>query len=306
MRNLRVEKEIEVAKKIIFNNKQYSQGYKKYHVVPFKGTENIKELFSQLQSAFQVLLMVTGSGDQVLEAVLHGAKDITCFDINILAKYGCQLKIAAVKALSYEEFITFYTRGFSLELFKKVSYCLEEDSFYFWGSLFETIDHYVIHTSLFDTKDHSRFGLMDTNFSIYSKEDYEEIKNNLKNATIHYMDENLLTLPKKLNSLNKKFDLAYFSNIFYYLGKNEKFYAKFLLQKICPFIKKSGEILFHYLYGAGGKIQSSSFQDILWINYNLEIIECLEKYISLTKYRVSNSGYGNPLGDKDVALSLKR
>ena len=119
MKNLQVEKDIYVAKKIILHTKKYEK-YKKYSVIPIRGTENIKELFSKISNTFQFILIVTGSGDQVLEAILHGAKNITCFDINFLAKYGCELKLASVQALDYEEFISFYKGEFSFSLFQKI------------------------------------------------------------------------------------------------------------------------------------------------------------------------------------------
>lgn len=306
MRNLQVEKDIYQAKKVILNNKKYSKYYRKYSVISIKGTENIKELFSKVKNLFQTILIVTGSGDQLLEAVLHGAKKITCFDINRLAKYGCQLKIAAVKALSYEEFVSFYSRGFSLDLFKKVSEFLEEDAFLFWNQIFSLFSHYDIHTYLFDTKVHTYGGLADYNASIYSEEEYYKIKENLKNVQITYVDSHLLEIPKQKEFMNQSYDLAYLSNIYYYLGKGEKFYSQFLKNKIIPLLNENGEVFLHYLYGAGGKLSFNSFRDLLWDDYNQESIKNLEKYISLTKYFVSNSGYGNLVGEKDVVLSLKR
>lgn len=302
-----IEKDIVWAKKIILNYKKYLKCYQKYCAIPIKGTENVKELFKKINYFFEVLLMVTGSGDQLLEAVLYGAKDITCFDINILAKYGCQLKVAAVMALSYDEFIYFYTRGFSYELFKKVKDYLDGDALFFWNDLFTEIDHYDIHTYLFDSKLHRTNGLVDTNFSIYSEEEYNKIKTNLKLVKITYIDTNLLVLPNNKEVQKQKYDMAYLSNIYYYLGKSEKFYSRFLLEKIVPLLKENREVFIHYLYGQGGKTHfSTSFSDILWSSYNQSTIEQLEKYMNLNKYFVANSGYGNPVGNKDVVLSLKR
>lgn len=65
--------------------------YKKNSRIPIKGTENFKELYKKI-SYFNNSLMVTGSGNQILEAIFFGAYKIQAFDINRLAKYGCALK----------------------------------------------------------------------------------------------------------------------------------------------------------------------------------------------------------------------
>lgn len=54
------------------------------------------------------VLTVLGSGDQYLAALLYGAKDVEVFDANFLAWYFFNLKIAAIKVLSYEEFFHFF------------------------------------------------------------------------------------------------------------------------------------------------------------------------------------------------------
>ena len=54
------------------------------------------------------LISVTGSFDHQLNAILMGAKNITSFDINNIAKYFAELKLQAIKHLSYEEFMDFY------------------------------------------------------------------------------------------------------------------------------------------------------------------------------------------------------
>ncbi len=94
------------AKNVILKNDEQACIYKKYCRIPIKGTENVKELFKKMFD-FNTILIVTGSGDQILEAILLGASRVQAFDINKLAKYGCVLKIASIKALEYDEFVDF-------------------------------------------------------------------------------------------------------------------------------------------------------------------------------------------------------
>src|SRR5574344_1313521 len=53
------------------------------------------------------ILSVAASGDQYLNSVLYGAKNIDIFDINILAYYHTILKIVSASVLSLEEFKEF-------------------------------------------------------------------------------------------------------------------------------------------------------------------------------------------------------
>lgn len=121
MYDIELKKDVQKAVAIISDNSKCSNCiYKEHSVIPIKGTENVKELFQKVDNSFQDCLMVTGSGDQILEAILHGAKNITSFDINRLAPYGLELKWAAIQALSYEEFLSFYQNKFPIYFYNKI------------------------------------------------------------------------------------------------------------------------------------------------------------------------------------------
>lgn len=57
------------------------------------------------------LLSVNASGDQTLNAILLGARDVQMFDLNKFTKYFTSLKIWAIKNLKYEEFLRLYNIG---------------------------------------------------------------------------------------------------------------------------------------------------------------------------------------------------
>ncbi|MGN1371752.1 MAG: DUF3419 family protein [Candidatus Coprovivens sp.] len=54
------------------------------------------------------VLSVISSGDQILNAILNGVKDIDAFDISVFPKYFLYLKIGAIKSLSREEYLNFF------------------------------------------------------------------------------------------------------------------------------------------------------------------------------------------------------
>ena len=83
------------------------QSFSKYgYIYPFTN-EKLKIIFKYLDLSNRILT-VTSSGDQSLFAILNGATKIDCFDKNKLAKYFSELKIAAIKSLSYKQFKKFY------------------------------------------------------------------------------------------------------------------------------------------------------------------------------------------------------
>ena len=75
-------------------------------IYPFT-SENIAGYMKGLDLTDKKVITVTGSTDHILNAVLLGATEITTFDINPLTKHYMDLKIGAIKNLSYEEFIEF-------------------------------------------------------------------------------------------------------------------------------------------------------------------------------------------------------
>ena len=64
--------------------------------------ENIGAYFSKLDFKDKSVLTVTSSGDHIINSILMGAKEVDAFDVNPLAKHYSELKIAAIKSLTFE------------------------------------------------------------------------------------------------------------------------------------------------------------------------------------------------------------
>ena len=73
-------------------------------IYPFT-SENIAGYMKDLDLTSKKVITVTGSTDHILNTILQGATEITTFDINPLTKPYMDLKISALKNLSYEDFI---------------------------------------------------------------------------------------------------------------------------------------------------------------------------------------------------------
>ena len=94
------------TEKIISEIKGIGKG--KYTPMYVYGTEQISNYYSKLDLKDKTVLTIAGSGDQAINALYFGAKEVTCFDINLLTGYFINLKITALKYLTYKEFLTYF------------------------------------------------------------------------------------------------------------------------------------------------------------------------------------------------------
>lgn len=52
---------------------------------------------------------VLGSGDFAIDSIFHGAKEVTCFDINKYQYFPASLKLKALQHMSYEDYCKFFS-----------------------------------------------------------------------------------------------------------------------------------------------------------------------------------------------------
>ena len=104
------------------------------------------------------LLSVIASGDQILNCILGGSKIIDAFDISVFPKYFLELKMAAIKGLTREEYIEFFYGSIRPDekyenMYSSIRVCLSGDALEFWDSLFDYYEWYDIYNStLFSTE----------------------------------------------------------------------------------------------------------------------------------------------------------
>ena len=73
--------------------------------------ENINDMTKKLNLENKDILTVTSSGDQALNFILSGAKNIKLFDENTYAECLFYLTKSLIENLSYEAFLTFCVPG---------------------------------------------------------------------------------------------------------------------------------------------------------------------------------------------------
>jgi len=215
--------------------------------------ENIKAYYSNIDFNNKSVLTVTSSGDHILNAILSGANEVSGFDINPLAKYYVELKIAAIKSLTLEEFIMFfydkklltYKYFFNKKIYTKFSNNLSGEYKEFWDYFFDTYNKRDIFESYLISDDYLTLkGLLEVNLYL-NKDNYYKLREILKNININYYDVNL----KDMKSINKKFDILILSNIPAHL---EKIYDKELLksfkESILSVCHNTSKVVVNYFY----------------------------------------------------------
>lgn len=224
-------------------------------------SENIKLYMPFLKGDYKKALLPTASGDHQLEAILIGINNITCFDLNRLARYFSELKFGAIKNLTREEYIYFmYEDMLNKNIFDFFKNSLDEDISIFWEELYKNCNIEYIRTELFrylgcTKSNHSIKGIdfskyCAENFTRYlEKENYKLIQDRLQNTNIEYIESNLLNLP---TILNDNYDLINLTNIYEYINKDiiyggaERFINVF--KDLISYLNDNGKILLTYLY----------------------------------------------------------
>lgn len=190
-----------------YNNKSY---FNKYGKIYSFNNEQINHYYKHFNYDESVLA-VASSGDHMLHAILAGAKDITLFDINRLTKYFCMLKLAGIKTLKYEEFLTYFETNpgvFNLKneiLYGKVRKALLPEDKYFWDE--------VIKTGLSFENFYENFDSIAANNSYHDRNTYYDLQDKASRFKgPKFLESDIFSLPNKIKP-NEKFSSMFLSNI---------------------------------------------------------------------------------------------
>ena len=258
----------------------YDSGF--YKIYPFT-TENIGGYIDEFDLKDKSLLTVGSSGDQVINSILKGCKDITVIDINPYTKMYYYLKAASIINLNVDEFYDYlryidypypFIKNylvFSKSIFKKIESTLKDmdyESYLFWKKLFSSFDLNDIRTNIFMLDEYQNNVLNSCNLYLQNENNYNKVKRLLRNIKPNFINEDLFKA-----DIKKSFDNIWFSNIGTYLQIKE---IRKLLYKYSFLLNLDGKILISYLYNTSENINyKSEFMNI----YDLEkTFRLLSKY----------------------------
>lgn len=266
----------DIIKSAIHDCNSISESEKIY---PFT-TENINGYINNFNLYDSSLLTVGSSGDQVINAILHGSKDITLLDKNKYTKYYYYLKMACILCLSIDEFLEFLrykdypkvfkdnNMAFNIKTFNKIKptlRVLDYESYLFWDELFQSFDPFDIRKSLFSHDEYRTYVIEGCNDYLLN---YDKTKELIKNVNPQFIYGDLFK-----TELNRKYDNIWLSNIGTYLSRH---FTKKMVDIMDNYLNQDGQMLVSYLYKTE---KDTEYQDDWSPIYNLpRTFEILKEY----------------------------
>ena len=207
------------------------------------------------------VLTICGSGDQVLNAYFFGAKEVVTFDLNAHSERMLRLKIAAIKALSYNEFLKFFGKekvnvGFSYQLYKKIRELLDKKTKEFFNYIYRINKNYggrVAASDSFRRRNDFAFGAYLVNAYLSNGKSYLKLREVIDGKKIRFVRSGIDKIFNKLKG--EKFDVINLSNVPNYFmgvcrrnGLDEMKTINYIHDKIfiglSKILKKNGKILY--------------------------------------------------------------
>ena len=239
----------------------------RYEGLYVNATEDMKTYFKEFKTT-DSFLTIGASGEQVVNAINSGAKVIDVYDSNRLCRHALFLRLGAIKALSYEEFLEYY-KTFSPFLFVKIADCLPEEELAYWGTLYSmfgpnNLNGGKIINDLLFTYKRLDDELVKRINPYLNPENFYKLKDLIDKVTINYIDSDLYGLPKHIDG--RSYDVINLSNIYEYLNysndtrfKHARKYRNFVINDLMPHLNQNGTMLVSYLYAWSNK----AYEDFL-------------------------------------------
>ncbi|MFH1637516.1 MAG: hypothetical protein ABIB71_03770 [Candidatus Woesearchaeota archaeon] len=207
-------------------NLQPNRKFSRFSPMYSFATENLSGYFPVLPMQGKKILTVSGSGDHIINAYMFGATEVDAFDVNILSAFISELKLQALKELSFKEFKGFFLRespnsstynlnALDFEVYKQLKGGLSHFCSLFFDKAYEYFDFdgsRLRESYLFNNKYDLNQKKIQNNPYLQSKHNFEEVKRlSRKNHNRQIISEvqNLGELLGKKQS----FDVILLSNI---------------------------------------------------------------------------------------------
>lgn len=246
---------LEKAKKKCDDTEAYSSSNAFSKIYPFT-TENISGYIDSFNLEDRSLLTVGSSGDQIINAILKGCKDVTLLDLNPFTKYYYYLKAACLLCLDKETFMEFLhykehitafkdnKDAFNHTTFNKIKQTLDEldhESYLFWNELFEQFKPLEIRTNMFEQDEYRTCAVIGCNRYLQNAKLYKEAQEKIMTVKPHFVYGDIFN-----TKFERKFDNIWLSNIATYLGT--LIAVREIFDVSNKVLNDEGKLLISYLY----------------------------------------------------------
>lgn len=251
-------------------------------IYPFT-TENISGYINEFSLKDRTLLTVGSSGDQIINSLLYGCKDVTSLDINPYTKFYVYLKLSCLLELEKEDFKEFLCFNDYPEVFKKNKYVfntevyqkikrtlrlLDYESYLIWDELFQNFSGINIRENIFEYDENRISVIVGCNPYLQNDILYNDAREKVKKAKINFITNDLFKV-----SIDNKFDNIWLSNIGTYLSRH---FVKKMADIMSNNLENNGKLLISYLYKT---THDTKYQEDWSPIYNLEkTINVLKQY----------------------------
>ena len=236
-----------------------------FQAYPFSN-ERLPEVFKNLKIRKRSKVLTVGSsGDQLLYSLYYGATKVTVIDANLYAQPWIEYKMAAIKNLSFDDFLYYFLNDqktnvypFDNKVLTTVFHDLSDFSKTFWGEIYlNGYSSEEIFKKVVSRPDSELYRV----FSTFYKDEkaYLKLQNILNNNdyTINFINEEFANFHL---SSKEKYDLILLSNIKRYV-KNEAF-TETVNGLFKNNLKSGGIIQLHYEYFNPFKKIPQSFKNL--------------------------------------------
>lgn len=279
--------DIDISVDMIKNDTTYKN--KNYTPIILFSNENGQGKNEIINFNNKTVLCPIASGDQYLNAKFYDAKEIVTYDINRLAKYIFDLKIASIKGLDYEEFFLFmvpYILGrkneyfLSEKLMKKVIPYLDKNNITYWKEIISHASKYGYNSLIqLDNESYKENELKSECLFYSNHQSYYELKNKLiANSAYELILSDIRDL-----KISKSFDIIDLSNIIstliiqtfyndnvdYSLEYLNKLYVDFIDEHILPLVNENGTILVDYQLAKNKSLDNLYFNSEKYILHQI-------------------------------------
>lgn len=223
--------------------------------------ENISEIFKNISMNGKSILTINNSGDYFINLVLLGASYIDSFDINRNSCFITKLKIAALKTLTYNEYLNFFTKSendnisivettegiksidfnplaFDYKTYLKIKVNLDDETSLYWDMIYE--EYSFLGRNLRDSKilsTSSKFSAIKNNIYLENEERYLEARTKINEIDYNFYYRDIFNI----HELEYKYDIIFLSDIYNYLENKDK-YVDYVYNDLCKILNQNGNI----------------------------------------------------------------
>lgn len=221
------------------------------------------------------VLTVTASGDQLINLAFLGATSVSNFDSNKNSYYITTLKIAALNALTYEEFLSYFTscedkkisnlgmlfvpeevnenpHYLSYNLYSKIRYYLPSDVRYYFDCLYQEYDFNSDKLQLsglfYNT---SKKDAIDNNIYLNNPNNYYIAREQMKRVSYNFYKCDVY----QINDISDSYDIILLSNIYDYVTVNDysgevdnSTYIEYIKNGLNNILNSNGQVAVTYQY----------------------------------------------------------